>query len=383
MEIGLKLKEARELKGLSLDDLQETTKIQKRYLKAIEEGNLSILPGKFYARAFIKEYATAVGLNAEDLLQEYEAEIPKVEEEVTTQYTRIKQSKGDGSSINSSALFSLVPTLTVIFLIVGIMFAAWWFYQKTSTTNNADPIDKNNDNEIVRNQPDEDVPDAVVDDADADEKKAEEKAEAEAKKEAKATEDAENAEQVKQAAKDKKVAEAEQAEKLEQEKKAKAEKEAKQDKAEKKPEKKPGKVENKDKDKKDQPAKKAPKKEKKKEVKEEKLDTTVAILGTGSSPQSTIDVNNLTPDVKVTLESTGNTWLEVKNSAGKSLYSNTFSTENSPEEIDVTNEERVYFVIGNAPDLKIKINGKELEYPIDPGQKVFQKIWLNLNKAAQ
>ncbi|RKJ30729.1 helix-turn-helix domain-containing protein, partial [Butyricicoccus sp. 1XD8-22] len=38
-ELGTRLKEARLSKGYSLDDLQEITKIQKRYLVGIEEGN--------------------------------------------------------------------------------------------------------------------------------------------------------------------------------------------------------------------------------------------------------------------------------------------------------------------------------------------------------
>lgn len=43
-ELGQKLKEAREAKGLSIDQLHEITKIQKRYLVTIEEGDYSILP---------------------------------------------------------------------------------------------------------------------------------------------------------------------------------------------------------------------------------------------------------------------------------------------------------------------------------------------------
>ena len=41
-ELGNRLKEARVAKGFSLDDLQEITKIQKRYLIGIEEGNYEI-----------------------------------------------------------------------------------------------------------------------------------------------------------------------------------------------------------------------------------------------------------------------------------------------------------------------------------------------------
>ena len=75
-EIGNRLREARIAKGLSLDDLQTITKIQKRYLLGIEEGNYSLMPGSFYVRAFIKQYAEAVGLEPEALFEEFKGEIP-------------------------------------------------------------------------------------------------------------------------------------------------------------------------------------------------------------------------------------------------------------------------------------------------------------------
>lgn len=66
---------------ISLEDLQETTKIRKAYLEAIEEGNYKMLPGNFYVRAFIKTYAEAVGLDPNEVLNLYQSVIPSPEPE--------------------------------------------------------------------------------------------------------------------------------------------------------------------------------------------------------------------------------------------------------------------------------------------------------------
>ena len=52
-EVGKKLHDARVAKGYTLDDLQQATKIQKRYLIAIEDEKFDELPGDFYVRAFV------------------------------------------------------------------------------------------------------------------------------------------------------------------------------------------------------------------------------------------------------------------------------------------------------------------------------------------
>lgn len=72
--IGQELQQARLDKGLSLDDIQQSTKIQKRYLAAIESGQFDQLPGAFYERAFVRQYATAVGLDAVAFMKKYENE---------------------------------------------------------------------------------------------------------------------------------------------------------------------------------------------------------------------------------------------------------------------------------------------------------------------
>lgn len=74
--IGKTLKEARVANGYTLDDLQKNTKIQKRYLIAIEEDKFDELPGEFYVRAFVKQYADSVGLDGNELLSQANDKLP-------------------------------------------------------------------------------------------------------------------------------------------------------------------------------------------------------------------------------------------------------------------------------------------------------------------
>lgn len=125
-DIGEKLKEARKEKGYTLDDLQQITKIQKRYLIAVEEGKLEVLPGNFYARAFIKQYADSVGLNGEELLEEHtdslpQANQPSVTKQVTSTQTR---SRGKNSGFLGTLQDSL-PTILIVLLVLAIIFAIY------------------------------------------------------------------------------------------------------------------------------------------------------------------------------------------------------------------------------------------------------------------
>ncbi len=143
-ELGTRLKEARLSKGYSLDDLQEITKIQKRYLVGIEEGNYSIMPGSFYVRAFIKQYADAVGLNAEEILESYKSELPstpndQVSQSMTNSPSRRKVSKGP-----SNKMMEAMPKVIVGLFIIVIIVAIWVLLQSKkdagpSATDNKTP----------------------------------------------------------------------------------------------------------------------------------------------------------------------------------------------------------------------------------------------------
>lgn len=139
MGIGEKLREARERHNITLEDLQATTKIQKRYLRAIEEGNFHILPGSFYARAFIKEYANAVGLNPEELLEAHADELPSIGEKRSgAQYTRLQRTRKSSEPSRASAILSFLPTVIVILLVIGIITLAIYLYQQKTSVPSFD-----------------------------------------------------------------------------------------------------------------------------------------------------------------------------------------------------------------------------------------------------
>ncbi|HDX9577714.1 TPA: helix-turn-helix domain-containing protein [Bacillus pseudomycoides] len=128
-ELGQKLKEARELKGFSIDQLQEITKIQKRYLLSIEEGDFSVLPGDFYARAFIKQFAEAVGLNGEAVLEEYRHEIPQSASQHVPQVSTGQKAQETVQRAASSPIADHMPKILITLLVIAVGVVIWFIFQ--------------------------------------------------------------------------------------------------------------------------------------------------------------------------------------------------------------------------------------------------------------
>jgi len=128
-ELGQKLKEARGTKGLSIDQLHEITKIQKRHLVAIEEGNYDVLPGAFYARAFIKQYADAVGLSGEELLVEYQSTIPQSEKRDVPQVSTGQKTQETMQKSSSWPIADHMPKILVALLVIAVGVVIWFVFQ--------------------------------------------------------------------------------------------------------------------------------------------------------------------------------------------------------------------------------------------------------------
>lgn len=66
--VGTSLREARLLKNLTLEEVEVATKIRAKFLEAIESDDYNKLPSLAYAKGFVKNYSTYLGLDSDTVL---------------------------------------------------------------------------------------------------------------------------------------------------------------------------------------------------------------------------------------------------------------------------------------------------------------------------
>src|SRR5947207_8924975 len=73
---GARLRDARERRGVSLRQIANATKISVGVLEALERNDISRLPGGIFGRAFVRAYASEVGLEPEATIRDFITEFP-------------------------------------------------------------------------------------------------------------------------------------------------------------------------------------------------------------------------------------------------------------------------------------------------------------------
>ncbi len=117
-EIGLKLKQERINKKLTVDDVASKLKIRKLFIEAIEDGKFNELPGLTYIIGFVISYAKLLGIAYEPLVEALKSQ---------QHTTNIKTNVGLASSKMESALpsFGIIALALVALVVVCIV---WAFY---------------------------------------------------------------------------------------------------------------------------------------------------------------------------------------------------------------------------------------------------------------
>ncbi|GLB59276.1 helix-turn-helix domain-containing protein [Cytobacillus sp. NCCP-133] len=296
-ELGSLLKEARLAKDMSLDDLQKVTKIQKRYLIGIEEGDYSMMPGKFYIRAFIKQYAEAVGIEPEEIFEQYKGEIPvTLNDDIPEKLSRV-QSRKDLSG-RTSKVFDVLPKILIGAFIVGLIVVLYNFLgAKDQTDDGEKPGDLTDEQTVIEESED--------------------------------------------LAKDQGTEESKEDSSGEQEK----------------------------------PAEEIDSTDENIEGREAEKETKQEVAVVKSSGQNTVYELKNADKFNLEVVSTGETWVNIKNGKGTSLFQGMLTTEGKKSHnADFSKETEASIVVGNSTQTEIYVNGEKIQYQVPPSQSVRQAI---------
>lgn len=129
VRVGEELRDARLSLGVSLEEMGEQLRINRRYLAALEEGRVRDLPGVAYATGFVRSYATMLGLDAPSMVR------------------RFREGAGIASVPKDLVFPEPVPDRGVpagAIIMVGAVLAvagyAGWYYWSGSSTRTVDDV---------------------------------------------------------------------------------------------------------------------------------------------------------------------------------------------------------------------------------------------------
>jgi hypothetical protein len=124
-DIGSSLREARTRQGLDFPELEELTKIRPKYLRALEDENFDILPAPTYVRGFLRTYASALGLDGQPFVDEYNSRFAVGEEEAAP--LRARRAPQARSSRTTRESRMAVLAIAGIAIVMALVIAAWRF----------------------------------------------------------------------------------------------------------------------------------------------------------------------------------------------------------------------------------------------------------------
>ena len=126
-DIGGSLAAARKGQQLTPSDVVRLTCLRGRYLAALEHDDFDALPGRVYARAFLRTYADALGLDADRFVDEFDMRYPDVGDDPQVALIRLRSSPRVSARL-----------LVVLVVVAGVVGALVW--SSVSPPRKVDPI---------------------------------------------------------------------------------------------------------------------------------------------------------------------------------------------------------------------------------------------------
>ena len=142
-EIGNSLREARLRQGLDFVEIEQSTKIRGKYLRALEDEQFDVLPAQTYVKGFLRSYADYLGLDGQLYVDEFNSRYVRgelEEEEEARPFKPHVARPGRGSAFQNKAV---MITLAAIAGLTVFVFVAWiWGGSSTPNTALSVPTNK-------------------------------------------------------------------------------------------------------------------------------------------------------------------------------------------------------------------------------------------------
>ena len=117
--VGGRLRAAREAQGINLEDIAARTRIPTRHLESLESSEWNRLPAATYSIGFAKSYASAVGLDRNEVAEQLRAEMGGFSPASTTQEV---YEPADPARVMPRWLV-IAAVLAVIAVVAGLWYA--------------------------------------------------------------------------------------------------------------------------------------------------------------------------------------------------------------------------------------------------------------------
>lgn len=120
-EIGDVLRERRMALKVDVQEVEESTKIRAKYLRALENEEYNLLPGPAYVKSFLRTYADHLGLDGRGLVDTYKKRHETRDDDHLPLAGRIEARGGGGSFASRRWVLVVVVILLLlaIFFVVG------------------------------------------------------------------------------------------------------------------------------------------------------------------------------------------------------------------------------------------------------------------------
>jgi cytoskeletal protein RodZ len=123
---GERLKREREKKGITIEEIAQTTKISGRNLRALEDEQFAKLPGGIFNRGFVRAYARHVGIDEEQAVRDYLEAAGESAPEPTELAPQVMAAAAEA---RESRLHDLPwGWVTLVMVLLAVLLAGWGMY---------------------------------------------------------------------------------------------------------------------------------------------------------------------------------------------------------------------------------------------------------------